>query len=101
MTWHHPIYHAQSEGASPSPNPRVEHPRKLAPKDLRDNFNGLVARALEEFIRSREYSPFSEGISLMARDPAIRYESEKISEEFAGADMDVISYLGDGLSRIL
>jgi hypothetical protein len=72
------------------PSGLVKRAQNLAPAPLRNNFNRLVREALEEFIRSREARAFEESMTLMARDPAIRYECGALERGFLDAE-------GDGL----
>ncbi len=71
----------------------VEEARQAAPESLRGNFNRLVQKALEEYIRAQRNRAFEESMALMARDPAIAYECREASEGLAHAEGDG---LGDG-----
>lgn len=58
--------------------------------ELRDNFNRLVIVALQEYIRRRREHAFEQSMAEMAADPAIKYESTAVADEFKVAE-------GDGL----
>ncbi len=60
----------------------------MAHGELRDNLNRLVKLALTEFVQTRRVRRFEEAIARMARDPAVRAESEIITEEFLGTERD-------------
>jgi hypothetical protein len=66
----------------------VEEVSALAPQDLRQNFNRLVAVALQEFAARQTTRTFEETMAQMAADPAIRAECAAISRDFATAEAD-------------
>ena len=66
----------------------VEEVSALAPQDLRQNFNRLVAVALREFAARQTARTFEEAMAQMAADPAIRAECAAISRDFATAEAD-------------
>jgi hypothetical protein len=66
----------------------VEEVSALAPQDLRQNFNRLVAVALREFAARQTTRTFEEAMAQMAADPAIRAECAAISRDFAAAEAD-------------
>jgi hypothetical protein len=66
----------------------VEEVSALAPQDLRQNFNRLVAVALQEFAARQTTRTFEEAMAQMAADPAIRAECAAISRDFATTEAD-------------
>lgn len=66
----------------------VEEVSALAPKDLRENFNRLVAVALQEFAARQTVRAFEEAMAQMAVDPTIRAECVAIDRNFAIAEAD-------------
>jgi len=66
----------------------VEEVSALAPQDLRQNFNRLVAVALQEFAARQTTRTFEEAMTQMAADPAIRAECAAISRDFATTEAD-------------
>ena len=66
----------------------VEEVSALAPQDLRQNFNRLVAVALREFAARQTTRTFEEAMAQMAADPAIRAECAAINRAFATAETD-------------
>ena len=69
----------------------VEDARRVAPAELRDNFNMLVREALAGYIVQRRRQQFAQEMERMARDPQILRESGALTEEFE-------STLADGLA---
>lgn len=61
---------------------------RLAPPELRGNWNRLVRTALEQFIIQRKRQRFAEGMAEMAKDPQAMAIDRQISEEFSVADAD-------------
>ena len=68
----------------------VEQARKLVPVELSGNLNRIVAMGLEALIEKQRRLRFESAMAEMARDPALRKASERISREFSAAE-------GDGL----
>ena len=66
----------------------VEEARRVAPEELRGNFNRLVQEALREYISRREARAFADSMAAMARDPAIAYECRELDEGLRSADLD-------------
>ncbi len=66
----------------------VEEVSALAPRDLRENFNRLVAVALQEFAARQTVRTFEEAMAQMAADPTIRAECAAIDRNFAIAEAD-------------
>jgi hypothetical protein len=66
----------------------VQEVSALAPRDLRQNFNRLVAVALKEFAARQTARTFEEAMAEMAADPAIRAECAAIGKDFAMTDAD-------------
>jgi hypothetical protein len=66
----------------------VEEVSALAPRDLRENFNRLVAVALQEFAARQTLRTFEEAMAQMAADPTIRAECAAIDRNFAIAEAD-------------
>ena len=73
------------------PRQIVEEAARLAPPELKGNWNRLVQTALEQFIIQRKRQRFAEGIAEMAKDPQAMATDRKISEEFSVADADGVS----------
>ena len=73
------------------PKDIVEEAAKLAPPELKGNWNRLVRTALEQFIIQRKRRRFAESMAEMARDPQAMALNRRISDEFSVTD-------GDGLS---
>ena len=73
------------------PKQVLEEAERLAPPDLRGNWNRLVRTALEQFIIQRKRQRFAEGMAEMAKDPQALEENRRISEEFSAADHDGVS----------
>jgi hypothetical protein len=69
----------------------LEEAARLAPPELRGNWNRLVRTALEQFIIQRKRRRFAEGMAEMAKDPQALEVNRRISEEFAAAERDGIS----------
>ena len=59
----------------------------IAP-DKRDNLNGLVKLALQEFVRQHRYQAFRHSVQQLAQDPKFIAENKKMLEDYAGADED-------------
>jgi hypothetical protein len=59
-----------------------------APLELRHNTNRLVTVALQEFVTRREAQNFEDAMAQMASDPALRAESEAITQAFVAAEAD-------------
>ena len=70
------------------PREIVEDAIRVAPKELKKNFNRLVLTALEEFTGHRNAISFDEEMAAMADDPAIKADCAAISRDFADADYD-------------
>jgi len=70
------------------PRQLVEEVTALAPQDLRQNFNRLVAVALQEFAARQTARTFEEAMAQMAADPATRSECAAISRDFATTEAD-------------
>ena len=51
-------------------------------------FNRLVRRLLERYVQERRAAEFAAAMAEMARDPAIRAESESITRAFRPAEKD-------------
>jgi hypothetical protein len=66
----------------------VQEVSALAPRDLRQNFNRLVAVALQEFAARQRARTFEEAMAEMAADPAIQAECAAICRDFAITDAD-------------
>jgi hypothetical protein len=66
----------------------VDAATAVAPSELKDNFNRLVATALEEYTARRKALEFEAAMERMAADPSVREESEAISREFRTAESD-------------
>ena len=66
----------------------VEEVTSVAPPELRQNLNRLVAVALETFAAQQKARAFEDAMARMASDPAIQAECRSISREFAGAEAD-------------
>ena len=66
----------------------VDRAKSIAPPELQNNFNRLVQRALEEYVRTREAQALDETLALMARDPAIRYASKTIASALKDTEAD-------------
>lgn len=73
------------------PKQILEEAAKLAPPELRGNWNRLVRTALEQFIIHRKRQRFAEGMAEMAKDPQAMAIDRRISEDFSVADADGIS----------
>ena len=70
------------------PSDLVEEVRSVAGPELRDNFNRLVTVALHDFLKQRKRTNLERAMAEMAQDPAIKKESDKISEEFLQSETD-------------
>ncbi len=66
----------------------VENVRQATPPTLRDNFNRLVAVALQEYVSNRQRLLFEDAMAKMARDPEIITESARITGDFRSAEAD-------------
>ena len=65
----------------------VKEVTMLAP-DAAKNWNRLVISALEEYAAQRKRARFEEAMAVMAADPAIRTEAEKIDRAFRKTERD-------------
>jgi hypothetical protein len=72
------------------PRELVQQATQVAPTELKQNLNRLVAVSLQEFVERRKAAAFEEEMARMADDPAIRKECARIGAEFE-------SKMSDGL----
>lgn len=70
------------------PQSTVDELFSVAPEELRDNFNGLVRAAIDEFIHKREQDLFEQSMAAMASDLNCVRESRRIEAEFRPAEED-------------
>lgn len=66
----------------------IEEARRVAPPELKDNFNRLVITALYDYSARRRKESFEKEMALMAADPDIRCELANISADFTHAEYD-------------
>jgi hypothetical protein len=72
----------------------AEEALELARNEDVKTFNGLVRRLLERFVEERKAASFATSMAEMARDPAIRRETEAIAREFSRAESDGLAETG-------
>ena len=70
------------------PRNLVEDVTAIAPVALRQNFNRLVSRALQEFAAAQRARAFAREMQEMAADPQIQAECKAIERDFAVAALD-------------
>lgn len=74
------------------PQPLVEEAIRVAPEELRHNWNRLMVVSLQHYIAARKAAAFEEAVARMAADPAVRAECAAIAREFAPADLDGLKH---------
>lgn len=74
------------------PKELVEEAKKLAPQEIKNNFNRLVIVALEDYSARRRKLAFEEAMERMGNDPEIRTQSKTISREFIEAEEDGLTH---------
>lgn len=70
------------------PSELVDEVRRLAAPELRENLNGIVVVALQEFAARRRREEFAAEMAKMASDESVLRESHQITEDFRRAEAD-------------